>query len=909
MTRKRDITRCAVLLCALLLAIGMAGSAGAQCTADYGGALRWPLDNPQMSGGANQCVDTQYRSGNDVGTFNNIGNNMYHAGVDMKSGSFTPSSYNTPVYAAAAGTVAYITRTSDTTTRCDGTAISASTVVHGMGNVVVISHANGKHSLYAHLDCIAGGISIGTSVGKGQRIGTMGSSTTARRDPGGMGAHLHFEVKDNAVLGTTSHDGMYWGYTPDVPTGYSYHDPREYILGLSASAQTPSVIRVNTNGLSLRTGPAIEFAQIGTVAAGQKFVAWRSSNGWYEIDLPNSGGPTRGWIAGNVGGTAHSQPDSGTQIEIYNTGSTGLRIRPAANAATRYVAWDQRLYGTCRDARVWDGQRFVSMAQSGSWYQYALTGNHYSDSASCLGNTAGYSSGWSGEFVRVVGGGGETLTATLEAQPSSGNAPLTVDLIATAGGTATGTINYTVYCNRSDTGTNITAPNDFKIDGRSPDGSGGTVVNMGRATSYSGGTTFRVNGVCRYDAAATYVAKVIVERGALAAQAQATVNVSAAPPPQYLLHLATSNGSTAKSPDQSSYAADTVVTLTAQCYAGYRFDRWEGDLTGSVNPAQVTMNGEKWISAYCVAQTQPGEFVRSDFDGDARSDIFWRHAATGQNALYLMNGGTIAGSYAVNYEPNTSWKVAAIADFNGDRKADVLWRNATTGQNALYVMNGPSIASTHAINYEPNLAWEIVGAADFNGDAKADVLWRNRDTGQNAMYLMDGATIAGSYSINSEPNLSWKIVAADDFNGDGNADILWRNLTTGQNALYVMNGATIAGSYTINYEGNLAWIVAGTGDYNADGNADIVWRNTSTGANALYLMSGATITGSYLINTEPNAAWKIVGTGDYNGDGMADILWRNTSTGMNALYTMSGAAILGSYVVNTEADLNWQVQR
>lgn len=108
----------------------------------------------------------------------------------------------------------------------------------------------------------------------------------------------------------------------------------------------------------------------------------------------------------------------------------------------------------------------------------------------------------------------QTLSVSLSANPSSGTASLIgVDLTATIFGTATGTINYTFYCNRSDDGTNITYPTSFKIDGRNPDGTGGTVINWGIATDYSGGTTFTVYNVCDYTTAGTYTAKVIAERG------------------------------------------------------------------------------------------------------------------------------------------------------------------------------------------------------------------------------------------------------------------------------------------------------------------------------------------------------------------------------------------------------------
>jgi len=100
------------------------------------------------------------------------------------------------------------------------------------------------------------------------------------------------------------------------------------------------------------------------------------------------------------------------------------------------------------------------------------------------------------------------LTVSLTANPSSGSAPLNgVDLTAGVGGTATGTINYTFYCNRSDTGTDITPGYAAKYDG----------VTDNPKTAVS---------VCSYSSAGTYTAKVIVERGGAAAESRTGVTVS-----------------------------------------------------------------------------------------------------------------------------------------------------------------------------------------------------------------------------------------------------------------------------------------------------------------------------------------------------------------------------------------------
>ena len=56
-------------------------------------------------------------------------------------------------------------------------------------------------------------------------------------------------------------------------------------------------------------------------------------------------------------------------------------------------------------------------------------------------------------------------------------------------------------------------------------------------------------------------------------------------------------GMVAKNPDLVTYAYNTPVTLTATLTAGYTFTGWSGDLTGSTNPASITMTGNKNVTA------------------------------------------------------------------------------------------------------------------------------------------------------------------------------------------------------------------------------------------------------------------------------------------------------------------------
>jgi LysM repeat protein len=60
----------------------------------------------------------------------------------------------------------------------------------GYGNYVVVSHANGTQTLYAHLSTTI--VAPGQSVAQGQTIGYMGSTGKS------TGTHLHFEVRGAA---------------------------------------------------------------------------------------------------------------------------------------------------------------------------------------------------------------------------------------------------------------------------------------------------------------------------------------------------------------------------------------------------------------------------------------------------------------------------------------------------------------------------------------------------------------------------------------------------------------------------------------------------------------------------------------------------------------------------------------
>lgn len=328
-----------------------------------------------------------------------------------------------------------------------------------------------------------------------------------------------------------------------------------------------------------------------------------------------------------------------------------------------------------------------------------------------------------------------------------------------------------------------------------------------------------------------------------------------------------------------------------------------------------------------------GNFLRDvlrgpDFNGDGKADVAWRNSSTGENAVWLLNGaGVSAFASLPTLTPASSgsenWDYS-LADFNGDNKSDFFWRGEGNGTNGIWLMNGTSVSSFIALPSLPS-AWEYQ-LSDFNGDGRADFFWRNFSTGENAIWLFNGTSASTFASL---PTLPANFLTAywsaqiGDFNGDGRTDFFWRNSAStnaGQNGIWLMNGTNIssfAALPTLANSTNSFWI-ASLGDFNGDSRTDLFWRNYGTGGpgeNGLWLMNSTQVTNFVSLPSLPapttGVSWVPLII-DFNGDGRTDLLWRNTAsgTGTNAVWLISGTSVssfqsLPTIPINTQND--WEI--
>jgi hypothetical protein len=105
-------------------------------------------------------------------------------------------SWNQPVYAAAGGKVVYTCF--DMPDMLPG-AVADPTIYRGerqrlLGNAVVISHANGEFSYYAHLQQASLEVNVGQVIRRGARIARVGNSGHS------PGPHLHFHLMNGPHL-------------------------------------------------------------------------------------------------------------------------------------------------------------------------------------------------------------------------------------------------------------------------------------------------------------------------------------------------------------------------------------------------------------------------------------------------------------------------------------------------------------------------------------------------------------------------------------------------------------------------------------------------------------------------------------------------------------------------------------
>ena len=313
-----------------------------------------------------------------------------------------------------------------------------------------------------------------------------------------------------------------------------------------------------------------------------------------------------------------------------------------------------------------------------------------------------------------------------------------------------------------------------------------------------------------------------------------------------------------------------------------------GDFDGNgITDLAVANSADNTVSVYLGTKGVP---ATSDFTGDAKSDLLWRHASGGDVWLWPMDGAARTAETFVRTVAGTDWEIRGQGDQNGDGMADLLWRNKVTGQIYFWPMDGATPQDEIYVT-TVDQAYDIVGTGDFDGDGKSDILWRHLTNGDLWVWLMDGAMPLSQTYVDTV-DLAYVVKGVADLDADGKADIVFHHQTLGEVWVWPMNGATRLSQHWVGTVPDTRYQIVGVADHTGDGKADLLWHHATLGEVWIWTMNGPVRVEETWVGTVADIGYQIAGSGDYNGDGKADILWHHATLGEVWVWLMDGSTKL-----------------
>ena len=187
---------------------------------------------------------------------------------------------------------------------------------------------------------------------------------------------------------------------------------------------------------------------------------------------------------------------------------------------------------------------------------------------------------------------------------------------------------------------------------------------------------------------------------------------------------------------KKDYAYETVVELTASAAEGWKFERWEGDLSGSENPEQITIDEEKTVTAV---------FSRIDYTLD----------------ITVEGEGSVTEEISQN--PKKDYAYQTVVELTAEAEegwAFVRWEGDLTGSENPEEITMDSDKSVTAI-FEEIVAYDLNVTVDGEGSVSEQIV-----KSPNKSYE-EGTVV----ELNAEADQGWEFVRWEgDLSGSDNPE-------------------------------------------------------------------------------------------------------------------------------------------
>ncbi len=351
----------------------------------------------------------------------------------------------------------------------------------------------------------------------------------------------------------------------------------------------------------------------------------------------------------------------------------------------------------------------------------------------------------------------------------------------------------------------------------------------------------------------------------------------------YTLSVTSANGTVTKNPSQATYNHGDVVALTAEPAEGYEFAGWSGDLTGSSNPATLTMTSNKSVTAHFTAVSNDNE-APVLFGFSPLADAI----QVPLNSLVLLRitdsgDGVDANTVSIRVNDNVVY-AGNVASVSGDHG---VCRRVGTPAHYVYAFQ-----PVEDFDYDSTVA-VTVNAADLAGNAMAQQSYsfrtQMRTFGSNhcASWGPDGLDKGGAATVCDAGGNVWVVWHAGDA---GSRDIYISRLTSGQEQFSGPIQLTSNASDQCNPD-----IAIGP-----DGRLFVVWQDNRRGNWDIYLRTSADgVTWSSeaeatdFTNDETNPVIAV----DARSPSYAYIAWQDNRAGNQDIYVASSSTHFASKTV------------